>query len=56
MQIFSTTQFDSPTNFKKRVAQFMEGMKHTVAKEMNERGVTCKEGKYPMRFPVFKSL
>ena len=34
----------------------MEGMKRTVAKEMQERGVNYEEGKFPMDFPVFKRL
>ena len=56
MHIFRTTQFDSPPAFNKKVAQFMVGTKHTVVKEMQERGVTCKEGKYRMGFPIFKRL
>ena len=54
MHIFQTEKFDTPTLFKNNISQFMAGMKHTVAKEMQERGMTCEEGKYPMCFPVFK--
>ena len=54
MHIFQNAQFYSPPYIKKKVAQFMAGMKRTAAKEMQEPGVTCEEGKYPMDFPVFK--
>ena len=50
MHIFWTARFYPPPYFKKKVSQFMAGMKRTVAKEMQERGVTCEEGKYPMGF------
>ena len=50
MHIFLTETFDSPADFKKKVSQLMAGMKRTVAEEMQERGVTCEEGKSPMGF------
>ena len=34
----------------------MAGMKSTVAKDMQERGVTCEEGKSPIGFTVLKRL
>ena len=54
--IFQTAQFDSPPAFKKKDARFMAGMKHTVAKEIQERGMTCEHRKSPMGFPVFNRL
>ena len=56
MRIFSTVQFEPPPGFKKKIAQFMAGIKRTVAKQMQEWGVTCEEGKYPMGLPVFNRL
>ena len=56
MHIFRTAQFDPLTAFRQKVAQFMAGMKLTVTKDMQERGVTCEYGKYPMVFSVFKRL
>ena len=54
MHIFQTEKFDTPTLLKNKFPQFMAGMKHTVAKEMQERGMTYEEEKFPMGFPVFK--
>ena len=56
MHIFRTVKFDSPTYFKNKVSQFMAGIKCTVAKEMQEQGVTYEEGGSLMVFPVFKRL
>ena len=56
MHIFWTEQFDSPAALKKKVAQFMAEMKRNVAKEIQERGVTCEEVGSPIGFPVFKRL
>ena len=54
MHIFWTEKVYPPTLLNNKFAQFMSGMKRTVTKEIQERGMTCEEGKYPMRFPVFK--
>ena len=34
----------------------MAGMKITVVKEIQDRGVTWEEGKSPIAFPIFKRL
>ena len=47
---------EKPHESLNRMRQFMGGMKRTVAKDIQDEGMSCEPGKSPMSFPVYKRL
>ena len=56
MHLFRTASIDPPLELNKELKKFMAGLRRTVAKDIQDQGISCEQGKSAMGFSVYKRL